>query len=48
MSKENKRDTYISKSITKAIDHLLDRLVNEDTEIVIKIKVQKEEVNEVS
>ncbi len=43
MPKENKRNTYISKSLSKAIDHLLDRLTDESMEIVIKIKLQKEE-----
>jgi len=48
MSKEIKRDTYISKSITKALDNLMNRLLNENNEIVIKIKIQKEEGNEAS
>jgi hypothetical protein len=48
MSREDKRKTYISKSIIQAVDHLLDRVTEEDIEIVIKIKAQKEEGNEIS
>lgn len=48
MTKENKRKTYISKSIIQAVDHLLNRLTDESMEIVIKIKLEKEEENETS
>jgi len=41
--KKEKKNTYISKSIIESIDHLLDRLTGESMEIVISIKLKKEE-----
>jgi len=43
MFKKKKKTTYIARSIIEPLDHILDRLTGEDVELVIKIKVQKQE-----
>ena len=43
VAKRKKQATYIARSIIEPIDHILDRLTGEDVELVIKIKVQKQE-----
>jgi len=41
--KTTNNKTYIAKSIIQALDHFLKKIENEDLEIVIKIKSNKEE-----
>lgn len=46
--RENKRKNYVAKAIIGAVDHLLDRLADDDMEIVIKVKFKKEEEDVIS
>lgn len=47
MVKEDKRKNYMAKAIIAAVDHVIDRLVNENLNVNINIKLKREEDDEI-